>query len=205
MIRVKICGITTPEDARLAASLGAAAIGLVFWPGSPRAVDVARARAIVGALPPFVEAVGVLVNQQADASRIAAEAGLSAVQFHGDEPVDAYRELPLRVIKAIAVRDESAIAAAAAVPAGTHVLLDAHDPIRRGGTGRTIDWSIAAAIARQRPVILSGGLNADNVVEAIEAVRPHAIDVSSGVEAAPGKKDPAKLTHLFEILQSSLT
>jgi phosphoribosylanthranilate isomerase len=203
MIRVKICGITTPEDARLAADLGASAVGLVFWPDSPRVIDLARAKEIVGALPPFVSAVGVFVNQQAQANRIAAQAGLSAVQFHGDEPPESYRGLPVRVIKAIAVRDQSAIEIATAVPAAAHVLLDAHDPIRRGGTGRTIDWSIAAAIARRRPVILSGGLNADNVLDAIEAVRPYAIDVSSGVESAPGKKDAEKLRHLFAILHSS--
>ena len=203
MIRVKICGVTTVEDAQLAAGLGASAIGLVFWPGSPRVVDEARARAIVASLPPFVSAVGVFVNQQADACRIAAETGLSAVQFHGDEPAESYRGLPVRVIKAVAVRDAAAIEAAAGVPAGAHVLLDAHDPIRRGGTGRTIDWSVAAAVARQRPVILSGGLNADNVLEAIEAVRPYAIDVSSGVEAAPGKKDAAKLRALFDMLRHS--
>jgi phosphoribosylanthranilate isomerase len=203
MIRVKICGITTPEDARLAADLGASAVGLVFWPDSPRVIDLARAKEIVGALPPFVSAVGVFVNQQAQANRIAAQAGLSAVQFHGDEPPESYRGLPVRVIKAIAVRDQSAIETATAVPAAAHVLLDAHDPIRRGGTGRTIDWSIAAAIARRRPVILSGGLNADNVLDAIEAVRPYAIDVSSGVESAPGKKDAEKLRHLFAILHSS--
>ena len=89
------------------------------------------------------------------------------------------------------------------MPAAAHVLLDAHDPIKRGGTGRTIDWSVAAAIARQRPVILSGGLNAGNVIEAIGAVRPYAIDVSSGVESAPGRKDAAKLRHFFDVLHSS--
>jgi phosphoribosylanthranilate isomerase len=197
MITVKICGITTPEDGVLAAELGASAIGLVFWPQSPRAVDLARARAIVAALPPLVPAVGVFVNQQADALRIAGEVGLAAVQFHGDEAPDSYHGFPIRVIKAVAVRGEAAIAAAAAVPAAAHVLLDAHDPIRRGGTGRTIEWSVAAAIARQRPIILSGGLHADNVVDAITAVRPWAIDVSSGVESAPGRKDPAKLRKFF--------
>lgn len=205
ILRVKVCGITTPEDAVLAAELGASAVGLIFWPQSPRAVDLARAKAIVAALPPLVSAVGVFVNQQADALRIAEEAGLAAVQFHGDEPADSYRGFPVRVIKAVAVRDDSAIAAATAVPAAAHVLLDAHDPVRRGGTGRTIDWSIATAIARRRPVILSGGLNAGNVAQAIATVRPYAIDVSSGVESAPGRKDPGKLRALFDILRHSPT
>lgn len=201
MIRVKICGITTPEDARLAAELGASAIGMVFWPTSPRAVDRARAREIVAALPPFVTAVGVLVNQTDEAADLAREVGLDAVQLHGDERPDSYRDLPIRTVKAIGVSGPGAVAQAAAIPAATTVLLDAQDPIRRGGTGQPIDWSIAEAIARQRPVILAGGLNSENVVLALETVRPAAIDVSSGVESAPGKKDPDKLRVLFDILR----
>jgi phosphoribosylanthranilate isomerase len=200
VIRVKICGVTTPGDAVLAAELGASAIGLVFWPGSPRCIDAGRARDIVKALPPFVGAVGVFVNQVEESARIARDAGLSAVQFHGDEPAAAYRDFPFRVIKAVAVRDASATAAAAAVPASVTVLLDAHDRVNRGGTGRVIDWTIASAIARERPVILSGGLSADNAAAAIAAVKPYAIDVSSGVESAPGRKDPAKLRALFAAL-----
>jgi phosphoribosylanthranilate isomerase len=139
------------------------------------------------------------------AEDIARAVGLAAVQLHGDEPPESYRDLAFPTIKAIAVRDETAVDAVAAVPARTTVLLDAHDPAKRGGTGRTIDWSVASTIARQRPVILSCGLNADNVSDAIHAVRPCAIDVSSGVESAPGRKDPAKLRALFDILHSSLT
>ena len=200
MIRVKICGVTTPGDAVLAAELGASAIGLVFWPGSPRCVDAAQARAIVAALPPFVSAVGVFVDQVDASAQLARDLGLSAVQLHGDEPAAAYRDFPVRVIKAVTVRDASAREEAAAVPAGATVLLDAHDRVKRGGTGRVIDWSIAAQIARQRPVILSGGLSADNAADAIAAVHPYAIDVSSGVESAPGRKDPAKLRALFAAL-----
>lgn len=202
MIRVKICGITTIEDARLAAELGASAIGMVFWPNSPRVVTPARARDIVEALPPFVLAVGVFVDQ-GDARRLAERAGLHLMQFHGDEPATAYRDAPLPVIKAVAVRDRAAIDAADAVPRGATVLLDAHDPEKRGGTGTRIDWAIAAEIAARRPVILSGGLTPANVVDAIETVRPAAIDVSSGVESAPGRKDPAKLRQLFEALHHS--
>jgi len=202
MIRVKICGITSPEDARLAAELGASAIGLVFWPHSPRAIDVGRARAIIDALPPFVTTVGVFVDQ-GDARRIAENVGLQVLQFHGDEPAISYRDCALPVIKAIPVRDRSAHEAAGAVPTQATVLLDAHDPDKRGGTGKRIDWSIAAEIAARRPVILSGGLNAQNIVEAIETVRPAAVDVSSGVEAAPGRKDPAKLRALFAAIRES--
>ena len=197
MIPVKICGMTSPDDARRAADLGASAIGLVFWPQSPRFVERSTARAIVAALPPFVSAVGVFVNQTEEAALIAREIGLSAVQFHGDEALASYRDFPVRVIKAVTVEDASSLEAAAAVRSVATVLLDAHDRVKRGGTGRTIDWSIAAMIARQQRVILSGGLNAGNAAAAVEAVRPYAIDVSSGVESAPGKKDPGKMRELF--------
>lgn len=198
MIRVKVCGVTTVEDAVLAAELGAAAIGLVFWADSPRVVSIHQAKAIVAALPPFVAAVGVFVDQPEHAAHVAREAGLSAVQFHGDEPRESYLAFPIRVIKAVTIRDASAREEAAAVPASATVLLDAHDRVKRGGTGRVVDWSIAATIARERPVILSGGLNAANAPDAIAVVRPHAIDVSSGVESAPGRKDSGKLRALFD-------
>ncbi len=202
MTRVKICGITSAADAELAVDLGASAIGLIFWPSSPRFVEQSRAREIVTRLPPFVSVVGVFVNQVKEAARVAADLGLSAVQFHGDEPVDDYREFPAPVIKSIGVRDGSARQDAAAVPSHVTVLLDAHDPLKRGGTGTIIDWSVAAGIARERSVILSGGLNASNVEAAVSAVRPYAIDVSSGVESAPGKKDPEKMRALFAALQT---
>ena len=202
MIRVKICGITRPEDAQLAVDLGAAAIGMLFWPRRPRCIDVARARAIAAALPPFVSAVGVFVNQP-EALDVARSAGLDAVQLHGDEPPASYRDLPIRAIKAIGVGGEDAVDSAAAVPAHVTVLLDAHDPSKRGGTGRPIEWSVAAKIAAQRRVILSGGLDAGNVADAIAAVQPYAIDVSSGVESSPGIKDPDKLRALFDSLRHS--
>jgi len=168
---------------------------------SARAVGIEQAKRIVAALPPFVSAVGVFVNQP-EAADIAREVGLSAVQLHGDEPPDTYRSLPVRVIKAVAVTGNGSGDLVAAIPASATVLLDAHDPVKRGGTGRAIDWTVAAAVARRRPIILSGGLNADNVVSAVEAVRPYAIDVSSGVESAPGRKDPQKLRALFDALQT---
>jgi len=202
MTRVKICGVTSVDDARLAADLGAAAIGLVFWPGSPRFVEMAQAAAIVAALPPLVSAIGVFVDQVEHAAYVAREIGLGAVQFHGDETPGTCRAFPVRVIKAIAVLDASAREAAAAVPAGATVLLDAHDRVKRGGTGRVVDWAIAAMIARERPVILSGGLNAENAVEAVRTVAPYAIDVSSGVERSFGRKDPVKLRALFSALRS---
>jgi phosphoribosylanthranilate isomerase len=200
--RVKICGVRRPEDARLACELGASAIGFVFWPDSPRFVEPDAARSIVAGLPPFVAAVGVFVDQPPDhVSRVALLAGLTAVQLHGTEDPRVYLNRGLRVIKAVPVDAAfEAARACAALPAEATMLLDAHDPIRRGGTGRTIDWSAASAASRLRPVILSGGLHAGNVAEATALVRPYAIDVASGVESAPGEKDPAKLRNLFAAL-----
>jgi phosphoribosylanthranilate isomerase len=197
-MRVKVCGITRLDDAALAVELGASALGFIFWPESPRFVEAGQARAIARVVSPFVATVGVFVNQGADHVRsVAEEIGLTAVQLHGDERVGEYEGLPYRLIKAIAIGPDFDSESVSGVPLETTVLLDAHDPIRRGGTGRTIDWTHARAVARTRPVILSGGLTADNVREAVAAVAPHGIDVSSGVESAPGIKDPRKLRHFF--------
>jgi phosphoribosylanthranilate isomerase len=201
---VKICGVTTPEDALLAAELGASAVGFVFWPHSPRYIEPIAARAIVTRLPPFITPVGVFVNQPIPTVlAIARFARLGAVQLHGDESPEEYESLPTRVIKAIALGDAKDGERAANVPSSAMVLLDAHDPVRRGGTGRAVDWSVASAVARRRPVILSGGLHAGNVVAAIAAVNPYGIDVSSGIESRPGRKDPAKLRALFAALRES--
>jgi phosphoribosylanthranilate isomerase len=202
--RVKICGIRLLEDALLASELGASALGFIFWPSSPRFIDPFRARPIVNALPPFVGTVGVFVNQARDyIDEVVHLLNLGAVQLHGDEAPESYVGAPYRVIKSVAVTSDRQTTerAAAAVPAAATVLLDAHDPIKKGGTGRRIDWTQAAALARTRPVILSGGLNPENVAEAIEAVDPYAIDVASGVESQPGIKDAAKLRALFEVVK----
>ena len=200
---VKICGIRRMEDARLAAELGAAALGFVFWPDSPRFIDPYRARPIARELPPLVTRVGVFVDQPMDYVRgVARLLNLGAIQLHGHESPGYVAALARSgappVIKSLAVTDAFQPAAAlASIPHAVTVLLDAHDPIIRGGTGRTIDWTLAAAAARLRPVVLSGGLRADNVVEAIAQVQPYAVDVSSGVESAPGVKDAGKLRALF--------
>jgi phosphoribosylanthranilate isomerase len=199
---VKVCGISRPDDAAFAVALGASAIGFVFWPESPRYVELIRAREIADALPDGVLAVGVFVDQPVSrVVEIADTVGLDAIQLHGNESVSDFAGLRQRVIKAVAVGASFDPASVDAFPENVTLLLDAHDPIRRGGTGQRIDWSIAEAIARQRPVILSGGLNAGNLVLALETVRPAAIDVSSGVESAPGKKDPDKLRALFDVLR----
>jgi phosphoribosylanthranilate isomerase len=196
---VKICGITRAEDARLAASLGATAIGFIFWPSSPRAISPLRARAIVDALPASVTTVGVFVNAGRDEIEAAAdEANLQAVQLHGDETPDLARSLSRRVIKAIPLTGD--IDERVNEWPGTMLLLDAHDAARRGGTGRVVDWDRAAAIARAHDIILAGGLGPGNVADAVARVRPAGIDVSSGVESSPGIKDPGKLRALFDAL-----
>lgn len=202
MTRIKICGIRRIEDALLAAELGASALGFVFWPSSPRFLDPFRARPIVASLPPFVTTVGVFVNQPVSyVLGVAQLLNLAAIQLHGDEPLEPYARGAHRVIKSVAIVDgRDCVPAVRAVPARATVLLDAHDPTRRGGTGRTIDWKQAAAAARTRPIILSGGLNADNVREAVDEVRPYAVDLSSGVELSPGVKDPARLRAVFAAL-----
>ncbi len=203
MIRVKVCGIRRRADALLAVELGAAALGFVFWPRSPRAVTVDQVREIAGDLPAFVTRVGVFVNQPpADVFDIAARAGLTSVQLHGDEHAADYAATSLPVIKALPVGEGFTLSAVQDVPPTVTVLLDAHDPIGRGGTGRVIEWTVAAAAARVRPVILSGGLTPDNVKRAADDVRPYAVDVSSGVEAAPGIKDEVKLRAFFAALHS---
>ncbi len=198
MTSVKVCGIRRLEDAQLAVELGARALGFVFWPSSPRFIDPDEAGEIIAGVTPFVVTVGVFVNQSPECvSDIARRARLDFVQLHGDENVTDF--MPWRLLKAISVADaDDAEARVAALGRDVIVLLDAHDPVKRGGTGRTIDWTRAAAIAQQRPVVLSGGLNADNVREAIDIVRPLGVDVSSGVEIEPGVKDPVRMRRFFE-------
>jgi phosphoribosylanthranilate isomerase len=194
---VKICGVTRADDAQAAVAAGANAIGFVFWPDSPRFIDPFRARAIARRLPPFVTPIGLFVNQPRDyVGGVASLVRLGAVQLHGDETPEFAASLDWPVIKALSVDR------AAAWPVETTLLLDAHDPVRRGGTGQTIDWAAAAAIAARRRVLLAGGLTAENVAEAVERVRPFGIDVSSGVERSPGIKDERKIRELFEALSA---
>lgn len=202
MTHVKICGITRREDAALAVELGAFAVGMVFWPGSPRAVTAAQAADIVRGLPATVWKVGVFVNQAPpDVQRIVDTVGLDVVQLHGDESVADYSRVALRLLKAVPVQCDDAYGMVERVPHGTIVVLDAHDPIRRGGTGQVIDWALAHQLARLRPSFLSGGIRPDNVRDAVNKVAPLGVDVSSGVESAPGRKDPAKLRALFAALR----
>ena len=195
---IKICGITRLEDAEAAVREGAKTLGFVFWPKSPRYVEVERARAIVAELPRDVVSVGVFVDQPADeVNEVAGRVGLSAVQLHGQEDRDYARLMNRPVIKALAIDGERLPDVDAWRPDIT-ILLDVHDPVRKGGTGKTLDWAAAGDIAVRRKILLAGGLTPENVSEAIARVRPHGIDVSSGVEQSPGIKDHARIKALFE-------
>ena len=196
MMKVKVCGMTRLEDARLACELGASAVGFVFWDRSPRRIDPRAAAEITSALPAGALAVGVFVDAPVERiCELVDRVGLGAVQLHGDEPEEQMRRLPAEVtlIKALSVRSPADVETALGLPDRFTVLLDVHDPVRRGGTGRTVDWTLAAEVARRRRTFLAGGLGPDNVAEAIAAVRPYGVDASSRLEASPGIKDPAKL------------
>jgi phosphoribosylanthranilate isomerase len=191
-VRVKICGITRPEDALLAARLGADALGFNLWPGSKRHVSAAAARDLVRRLPPLVTPVGVFVNPTRDEVLRAIElAGVAVVQLHGDEPPDFCASFPVPVWKAIRVTGPSALAALASYEV-QGFLLDAPAP-GYGGGGVPFDWALAAEVAAELPVLLAGGLSPENVAEAVRTVRPWGVDVASGVESAPGRKDPERL------------
>lgn len=193
---IKVCGITRAEDARHAAEHGATALGFVFWSRSPRHVSPEEAAAIIATLPADMMPVGVFVDESIETVRAVVEqTGIRAVQLHGDETPDYAQTLGCPVLRA--VRVDEASAEFGAWPAETMFLVDTVDPVRRGGTGVTVDWASAAALARGRRVVLAGGLTPGNVAEAIAAVRPFGVDVSSGVEAAPGIKDPDKVARFL--------
>jgi phosphoribosylanthranilate isomerase len=192
---IKICGVTRPADAELAATLGAVAIGMIFWPGSPRAIDAARARDVGAAVPAGVLRVGVFVGStDEEIRRVVEHAALDVVQLHeAGAAHDPWIGSGRRVFRLAPVDSEAQVDQAAAWPAGVTPLVDAIDPVRRGGTGRVANWTRAAHLAARREIVLAGGLTADNVVEAIRRVRPWAVDVSSGVEERPGVKSAARL------------
>jgi len=201
-VLLKICGITRLSDALHAVEHGAGALGFVFWPQSPRYITPERAAEIIAALPPGVDAVGVFVNEPVDSIRaVVAQTGISTIQLHGDETPAYADALGWPVLRAITV--EQAEQASAAWPPETLFLMDAADPVRRGGTGSTIDWQQAASAARGRRIVLAGGLTPDNVADAIGTVRPFGVDVSSGVEDAPGVKNPDKVARFLKSARSA--
>ncbi|MDR0843558.1 MAG: phosphoribosylanthranilate isomerase [Acidobacteriota bacterium] len=201
-MKIKVCGITSYEDARMALDLGADALGFNFFRKSPRYIHPSATCAIIRRLPVFAVTVGLFVNEPASADVVetAAAAGVGVIQLHGDESPEYCRELAdgcqtTSIIKAMRVGDDG-------IPANLGeyddcgvraFLFDAKDDALFGGTGKSFDWTLAQDIGRRRPLILAGGLCAGNVRRAIETVRPYALDVCSGVESAPGKKDAGKL------------
>ena len=198
-MRTKICGVTTPEDAGMVASAGADAVGLNFHPPSPRAVSRETARCATAALPPFVAAVGVFVDPEPDfVAAVLRHVRLDCLQFHGDEPAALCRSFGVPYVKAVGVgADFRFNAFANRYPDARALLLDAHDPIGKGGSGRSFDW--AAWPRSDRPLILAGGLTPDNVAGAVAATRPFAVDVASGVEGATkGRKDAERVARFIK-------
>ena len=193
-VKVKICGITNVADALAAAGAGADMIGLMFYEGSPRHVTIATAAEISRALPPFVLRVGVFVNpEEALVTRAIADCNLSLLQFHGDETSEFCTQFGLMSVKALRVRDAESLLSLENFQTDAF-LLDAHSKSGLGGTGEKFNWDLAVAAQKfGKPIFLAGGLTPENVADAVRQVRPFAVDVSSGVESAPGKKDTAKV------------
>ena len=192
--RVKMCGITRPEDAIQAVAAGADAIGLVFYPPSPRAVTAEQAAAIAAAVPAFVSVTALFVNASSEeVQSVLDRARIDLLQFHGDENDDFCRQFKRPYIKAIRVRQTSdLVASCLRFPSALALLLDSYKPGVPGGTGETFEWSLIPA-QLNKPIILAGGLETNNVAHAIQQVKPYALDVSGGIEAEKGIKDPVKI------------
>jgi phosphoribosylanthranilate isomerase len=204
MVRVKICGLTNAADAKLCAELGAHAIGLNFYPKSPRAISPFTAEKIIRELPPFISTVGIFVNWAPEAVIALAQAlGLDFAQLHGDETPEVVAEVAKKipVIKALRVGPQDSLPPFAKYDGASAFLLDAANAGEFGGTGQTTNWLLAHKAAASHRIILAGGLTPVNVAEAITAVRPYAVDVASGVESRPGKKDPGKLRAFFDAVK----
>jgi len=197
--RIKICGVTRPEDARAAARYGADAVGVVFYPPSPRAVDAEAACAVCAALPPFVTSVGLFLDAEAaDVRAVLERVPLDLLQFHGREDAGFCRSFGRPYIKTVGMAGAGDLeAAAAAYPDARGLLVDSHAPGAAGGTGATFAWE---RLPRERgfSLILAGGLTSANVADAVARVRPEALDVSTGVETAPGVKDGNRIREFIE-------
>lgn len=197
--RVKICGLTRPEDIDAAVSLGADAVGLVFYQPSPRSVTLERVHALARRVPAFVSLTGLFVNPEPEeVERVLQTVPLDLLQFHGDETPEFCASFGRRWIKAIRVKEAGQVEQAFMdYSDASGLLVDAWDPDRYGGTGRSFNWSLIPA-ERPMPLILAGGLSSANVAGAIEQVRPWAVDVSGGVESGKGVKDASKLSEFFK-------
>lgn len=204
-VKVKICGITNLADARAAVEAGADLLGFVFYEKSPRHVTVQAAKAIARQLPPYVAKVGVFVNASEElVSQALGECGLNVLQFHGDETPEDCVKFGVMSMKAFRVRDEESLKALPAYQTDAW-LLDAYTPGVRGGTGATLNWDLAVeAMKFGRPIFLAGGLTPENVAQAVRKVQPFAVDVSSGVEASPGKKDHGKVRGFVQNVRTAM-
>ena len=201
-VKVKICGMTQFKDAKFAVEQGADAVGFIFYKKSPRSVTMKEAREMIAKLPPFVDTVGVFVNETADrVNRIADYCGLDLVQFHGDESPAFCKKIRRRVIKAFRIRDLQSIKQLNKYTV-SGFLLDTFIENLHGGTGKTFDWNLALPAKKIGPVILAGGLGPLNIRQAISQVRPYGVDVCSGVENKPGVKDPEKVRTFLENIRS---
>ena len=206
MTEVKICGITSTEDALVAAHCGATALGFIFYPPSPRYIKPEDAKIIISALPDKVVKVGVFVNEKPENIKKLVEAcALDMIQLHGDESSEYCRQFPTSMmIKAVELKNNDDIDRALTYPVAA-LLIDTRDAGLYGGTGKKSNWGLAGDLRGKKPLILSGGLNAENVADALKTVGPVALDINSGVEASPGKKDHQKLACIFDIIQASDT
>ena len=205
--RIKLCGITTLDDARMAVEVGAWAVGCILWPQSPRRCDPAEAARIAAAVRRRAHVCGVFVNQHLDeVTGLVDGLGLTMVQLHGDEGpafcAEVARRTGAKVMKAAQVRTGADVRALEAFHTDLH-LVDAHVPGMRGGTGETFDWELVRARRSKVPLVLSGGLRPDNVAEAIAVTHPFAVDTASGTEASPGVKDPEKVAAFVEAVQGT--
>lgn len=198
MTKVKICGITSLEDAVMAVEAGADALGFVFFEKSPRYIGPEAAAGIIARIPPLVQVVGLFVNAELGfVNRTADSCGLDIVQLHGDESPAYCKLVRRRVMKAFRVRGPESLAPMADYRVSAY-LLDAYSPNAYGGTGARFDWDCALAAKDRGPIVLAGGLDPDNVASAVAKVAPYAVDVSSGVESAPGRKDPEKVRRFIQ-------
>ena len=203
-VKIKICGITSVADGLAAAEAGADMIGLMFYAGSPRYVTLAQAAEISRALPPFVLRVGVFVNPDAaQVTEAIAACGLNLLQFHGEETSEFCTQFCMMSVKAQRVQNADSLAALENFQTDAF-LLDAHSKAGLGGTGEKFNWDLAIEAQKfGKPIFLAGGLTPENVADAVKQVRPFAVDVSSGVESAPGKKDAAKVRAFIEAVRAA--
>lgn len=200
--RIKICGITNLKDAQAAVEFGADALGFIFYKESKRYVDPETANKIISNLSPFITKVGVFVNSDLEEIiEIRDKTGIDVAQLHGDESQEFCQSIPFRIIKVIRVKDKSDIDRVAQY-ADQDILFDTYSDKEYGGTGRSFDWGILTDLSLPNRIILSGGLSSDNILDAVKIVRPYAVDVSSGVEAEPGKKDHKKIKAFIEAINN---